>query len=225
MTKWVLSQGCKVSSIYAKQSILESSTFFVVQLWQSYKTTGITIALTRWTFDGKVMSLLYNMLSRLVITFLPRSKRLLISCLQSPSAVIWSPPPPQVKLVTVSSVYPSICHEVLGLDAVILVFWMLSFKPPLSLSSFTFIKRLFCSFLSAISVVSSAHLSLLIFLLAILIQACASSIPKFLMMYSACKLNKQSDNIHPWCTPFPIWCQSVVPWPVLTVASWPAYIH
>ena len=107
----------------------------------------------------------------------------------------------------------------------ILVFWMLSFKPAFSLSPFTFIKS-FPSFflLSAIRVVSSAYLRLLIFLLAILISACASSSPTFLMMYSAYKLNKQGDNIQPWrSTPLPIWVQSVVPCPVLTIASWPAY--
>ena len=87
----------------------------------------------------------------------------------------------------------------------------------------TFIKRLFSSSLSAIRVVSSAYLRLLIFLPAILIPACASSSPAFLMMYSAYKLNKQGDNIQPWHTPFPIWIQSVVLCPVLTVASWPAY--
>ena len=91
------------------------------------------------------------------------------------------------------------------LDAMILVFWMLSFKPTFSLSSFTFIKRLFSYSLSAIRVVSSAYLRLLIFLPAILIPACASSSPVFLMMYSAYKLKKQSDNIQPWCIPFPIY--------------------
>ena len=100
---------------------------------------------------------------------------------------------------------------------------MLSFKPTFSLSSFTFIKRLFSSSLSAIRVVSSAYLRLLIFLLAILIPACASSSSAFLVMYSAYKLNKQGDNIQPWCTPFLIWDQSVVPCPVLAVASWSAY--
>ena len=101
---------------------------------------------------------------------------------------------------------------------------MLSFKPTFSLFSFTFIKRLFSSsLLSAIRVVSSAYLRLLIFLLAVLIPAYASSSPAFLMMYSAYKLNKQDDNIQPWYTPFPIWNQSVVSCPVLTVASWPAY--
>ena len=94
--------------------------FFIVQLSHPYMTTGKTIALTRLTFGGKVMSLLFNMLSGLVITFLPRSKCLLISWLQSPSAVIVEPP--QIKSLTVSAVSPSICHEVMGLDAVILVF-------------------------------------------------------------------------------------------------------
>ena len=112
----------------------------------------------------------------------------------------------------------------MGPDAMILVFWMLSFKPIFSLSSFTFIKRLFSSSsLSAIRVVSSAYLRLLIFLPAILIPACAFSSPEFLMIYSAYKLNKQGDNIQPWGTPFPTWNQSVVPCPVLTVNSWPAY--
>ena len=107
------------------------------------------------------------------------------------------------------------CHD--------LSIWMLSFKPAFSLS-FTFIKRLFSSSsLSAIGVVSSAYLRLLIFLPAILISACASSSPSFHMMYSVYKLNKQDDNIQPWRTPFPILNQSIVPHLVLTVASWPAY--
>ena len=108
----------------------------------------------------------------------------------------------------------------MGLVAKILVFWMLSFKPTFSLSSFTFIKRPFSSSsLSAIRVVSSAYLRLLILLPAILILACASSSPAFLMMYSAYKLNKHGDNIQPWRTLFPIWNQSVVPCPVLTVLT------
>ena len=132
--------------------------------------------------------------------------------------------PKKIKSVTVSIVSPFICHEVMGLDAMILVFWILSFKPNYSLSSCTFIKRLFSfSSLSAIRLVSSAYLRLLIFLLANLIPICGSFTPAFLTMYSAYKLNKQGDNIQPWRTPFPIWYQSVVPCPVLTVASWPAY--
>ena len=111
----------------------------------------------------------------------------------------------------------------MGLDAMIFTFWMLSFNLSFSLSSFTFIKRLLSSFLSAIRVVSFAYLRLLIFLLAVLIPAYASSNPACLMMYSAYKLNKQGDNIQPWRTPCPIWNQSVVPCAILTVASWPAY--
>ena len=104
----------------SKASILLHSAFFIVQLSHPYMTTGKTIALTRRTFVGKVISLLFNMLSRLVITFLPRSKRLLISWLQSPSAVILEPQ--KIKSATVSTVSPSICHKVMGPDAMILSF-------------------------------------------------------------------------------------------------------
>jgi len=202
----------------SKASILRCSAFFIVQFSHPYMTTGKTLALTRWTFVGKVMSLFFNMLSRLVIAFLPRSKRLLISWLQSPSTVILEPP--KIKSDTVSTVSPSICHEMMGLDAMILVFINVGFEANFSLSSLTFIKRPFSSSsLSAIRLVSSAYLRLLIFLPAILIPACASSIPAFLMMYSAYKLNKQGDNIQPWRTPFPIRNQSVVPCPVLIQIS------
>ena len=104
----------------SKASILQCSAFFTVQLSHPYMTTGKTIALTRWTVFGKVMSLLLNMLSRLVITFLPRSKHLFISWLHSPSAVILEPP--KIKSYTVSTVSPSISHEVMGPDAMTLVF-------------------------------------------------------------------------------------------------------
>ena len=114
-------------------SILQWSAFFIFQLSHPYMTTGKNLPLTRWTFVGKVMSLLFNMLSRLVITFLPRNKLLLISWLQSPSAVILEPKKP--KSVTVSTVFPYICHEVMGPDAMILIFWVWSFKPTSSLSS------------------------------------------------------------------------------------------
>ena len=106
------------------------------------------------------------------------------------------------------------CHD--------LSFLSVELKPTFSLFSFAFINGLFGSF-SAIRVVSSAYLRLLIFLPAILIPACASSSPTFRMMYTAYKLNKQGDNIQPWCTPFPLWNQSIVLCPVLTAASWPAY--
>ena len=117
-----------------------------------------------------------------------------------------------------------ICCEVMEPDAMILVCWILSLKPAFSLSSFTFIRRLFSSSsLSAIRVVSSAYLRLLIFLPAILIPACDSSTPAFHTMYSACKLNKQGDSIHPCHTLFPILNQSVVSCLILTAISWPVY--
>ena len=121
----------------SKASILQCSAFFKVHFSHPYMTTGKTTALTRQSFVEKVMSLLFNMLSMLVITFLPRSEHLLISWLQSPSAVILELR--KIKSATVSTVFPSICHEVLGPDVMIFVFWMLSFRPtfhsPLSPSS------------------------------------------------------------------------------------------
>ena len=131
-----------------------------------YMTTGKTTVLIIRTFVGKVMPLLFNLLSRCIIAFLLKSKHLLISWLQSPSAVNLEPK--KIKPLTVSIISPNICHEVMGPDAMIFIFQMLSFKPTFSLSSFTFIKRLFSSSLhSAIRVVSSAYLKLLIFLPAI----------------------------------------------------------
>ena len=142
------------------------------------------------------------------------------SLVQSLSAVTLEPK--KIKSVTVS-IFPH-PFEVMGLGSMILVFWMLTFKPAFSLSSFTFIKRLFSSSsLSGIGVLSSAYLLLLIFLPAILIPACVSSIPAFHVMYSAYKLNKQGDNIQPWHTPFPTLKQSLLPCLVLTVAYWPVY--
>ena len=172
-----------------KHQFFRAQVLFMVQLSHPHMTIGKTIALTEWNFVGNMMCLLFNMLSRFV-PFLPRSKCILISWLQSPSAVILKPK--KIKSVTVCIVSPSICHEVMGPDAINLVFWMLSFKPAFSLSSFTFIKRLFSSSsLYAIRVVSSAYLRLFI--------------------------------LQPWCTPYPILNQSIVPCPVLTAASWPSY--
>ena len=142
-------------------------------------TTGKTIALTRWTFLDKVKPLFFNIniiinnnqlstiinnnySSRLLISFLPRTERLLTSWLQSPSAAILEPR--NIKSSSVFTVSPPICHEVVASDAVILVFWMWSIKPTYSLSHFTFIKRLFSSSISAIRLVSSAYLRLLVFL-------------------------------------------------------------
>ena len=119
----------------SEASILLHSAFFMVQLSHPYLTTGKITAWTEWTFVSKVMSLLFNMLPRLVKAFLPRSKHHLISWLQSPMAVILEPP--KIKSVTVSTVSPYIYHELMGPDAMIFVFWMLSqlFHSPLSLSS------------------------------------------------------------------------------------------
>ena len=126
----------------SKASFLQHSVF-IVQLSHSYiMTTGKNITLTRWTFVGKIMSLLFYTLSSLIIIFLPRSKRLLISWLQSFAEYL---EPNKVKSFKVSTVSPFIYHRVMGLDAMILVFWLLIFKPTFSLSSFTFIKRLFSS--------------------------------------------------------------------------------
>ena len=146
-TGWISLQSKGLSRVFSNTTV-QKHQFFGTQLSSQsnshlYMSTGKTIALTRQTFVGKVMSLLFNLLSGLVIPFLPRSKRLLISWLQSPSTVILEPQ--KIKSDTVSPVSPSISHEVIGPDAMILVFWMLSFKPTFSLSSFTFIKRLFSS--------------------------------------------------------------------------------
>ena len=169
------------------------------------------------------MSLLFNKLSRLVITFPLRSKCILISWLQSPFVVILKPPKNKVchsfHRFPISLPWSdgTGCHD------------LCLFNVEFEASFFTllfhfFIRRLFSSSsFSAIRVVSSAYLRLLIFLLAILIPACASSSLTFHMMYSAYNLNKQGDNIQPWCTPFLIWNQSVVPYTILTVASWPTY--
>ena len=159
----------------SKPSILQHSSFFTVQLSHPYMTTGKTTALTRWTFVDKVLSLLFNMLSRLVITFVPRSQWLLISWLQSPSAVILAPEKNKV-------CYCFHCWPIFAIKwwdrmpwSSFSVWWVLS---QVLHSPFTFIKRLFSSSsLSAIRVVSSVYLRLLIFLPAILIPACASSSP------------------------------------------------
>ena len=155
----------------------------MVQLSHLYMTTEKTIALTICTFVGKVMFLFFSTLSRFVIVFLPKSKGLLISWLRSPSAVILEPP--KRKSVTAFTFSPSIFHEVIGPDAIIF-FFEYCFKPAFSISSFTLIKKLFSySSLSAIKVVSSAYLRLLIFLLAVLIPACDSFSLVFCIMYSA----------------------------------------
>ena len=202
----------------SKASILQCSAFFIGQLSYPYMTTGKTTAVTRWTFGGKVMSLLFNMLSRLVIAFLPKSKHLLISLW------FWSP---RKESLSLFPLFPHLLalkwRDQMPLSS-FSECWVLSQLFPLS--SFTFIKRLFSSSsLSAIRMVSSMYPRLLIFHPAILIPPCALSSLAFCTMYSAYKLNKQGDNIQLWCNPVPIWNQSVVPCPLLTVASWPAYSY
>ena len=190
-------QSKGLSRVFSNTTVQKHEFFGAQVSWgptlkflHDYMTTGETIDLTRQTLVSKVLSLLFNMLSRLVIAFLPRSKCLLISWLQSPSTLVLEPLQ-KIKSLTVSIVFPSICYEVMVPEAMILVFRMLSFKPTFSLSSFTFIKRLFSSSSpSAIRVVSSAYLRLLIFLPAILIPVCSSSSLAFHMMYSAYELNK-----------------------------------
>ena len=157
-TGWISLQSKGLSRVFSNTTV-QKHQFFGTQLSlesnsHPYMTTGKTISFTRRTFVGKVMSLLLNMLSSLVITFLLRSKHLLISWLQSPPAVILEPQ--KIKSATVPTVSSSISHEVMERDAMILVFWMLSFKPPFSLSSFTFIKRLLSS--SSLSAIRVGHL-------------------------------------------------------------------
>ena len=185
----------------------------MVQFSHPHMITGKTIALTIWTFVSKVMSLLFNVLSRFLIVFLPRSKCLLILWLYHCLQWFWSP---TNKLCHCFQFFPFYLPWRAGPYAMILFFWMLSFKPAFSLSFFTF-----SSFsVSAIRLVSSTYLRLLIFLQATLISACDSSSLEFYMAYSVYKLNKQGDNMQPCHTPFPIWNQSVDPCPVQTVASW-----
>ena len=167
----------------------------MVQLSCPYVTTGKSITLTVWTFVGKVMSLLFNMLSRLVIAFLPRSKLFLISWLQSLSTVIFEPK--KTKSVTASTFSPSICHEVIEPDAMILVFWMLNFKrasySPLSFSTtgslvpLCFLPLEWCGITCISEVVDISPGNLY--------SACDSFSLAFWMTQSAFKFNKQGDNI------------------------------
>ena len=154
------------------------SDFLMVQLSHPYMTTGETIALTMWTSVGNMMLMHFNMLFRFVIAFLPRSEHLLISWLQSLSAVILEPM--KRKSVTVSTFPPSICHEVMTLDTMISIFWMLSFKPAIHSLFHSHQESLYFLFTFAIRVISSAYLRLLIFLPATLIPACDSPSLAFL---------------------------------------------
>ena len=171
-------------------------------------TTRKTIAFTRGTFVSKIRSLFFNMLSRLVIAFLPRSKSLLISWLQSPSAVILEPR--KIKSLTVFIVSPSICYEVMALDAMIFTFWMLSFKPAFTFFPFTFIKEAFWFLFALCHKGGVICISEVIDISPSSLDSSLFIIQPWCIMYSAYKLNKQSDNIQPWCTPFPILNLSIV---------------
>ena len=207
----------------SKASVFQHSALYMIQLSHLYTTNGKTIALTRWTFVSKVISLLFNTLSRFIIAFLSKSKHLHFMAAVTVcsdfgaqenkiSHCFHSPRPPL-----------SICHEVMGLDAMIFIFWMLFFAS-FSLFSFTLIKRFFSfSLLSVIRVVSSTYLRLLIFLLVILIPTCDSSSLPLCMIYSAEKLDKKGEIMLPCYIPFPILNQSIVPCLVLTVASRPGH--
>ena len=182
-------------------------------------TIGKTIALSIPTFVSKVMSLLFNMLSSLFIAFLPRSKHLLISWLQSPSAVILGPK--KIKSLTVSIVSPSMCHEMTGPDAKIFIFWVLTFKPAFSLSFFTYIKRLFSS--SSLSANKGGVIYVSEFIDIFFQQSWFQLVIHPAWHFTWCALHISLISRVTIHTPFPIWNQSVVPCLVLTVTSWPTY--
>ena len=195
-TGWISLQSKGLSSLpqchSSKASILQRSAFCMVQLSHTHMTTGKTIALTRWTFVGKEMSMLLNMLSKLVIAFLPRSKRLLISWLQSPSAVVLEPQKIVCHCFHCFPIYFPWSDGTGCNDLHIFNVLNQPFHSPLSPSSRGSFSS---SSLSGIRVVSSANLRLLVILPEILIPACASTSPAFHMMFFAYKLNKQSDSI------------------------------
>ena len=205
----------------SEASILLCSAFFMVQLSYPYMTTGKTIALTIHTFVGKLMSLLFNMLSRLVIAFLRRSKWFHFKAVVTICSDFGVQ---ENKVCHCFHCFLIGCHEVMELDAMILVFWMLSFKPAFSLSSFTFVKRLLSSSsLFAIRVLSAAYLGCWFSPGNLDSSLCFVQSGILHDVLCILKLNKQSDHVQPWSTFFPIWNHSVVPCLVLTVASSPAY--
>ena len=193
-TGWISLKSKGLSRVFSNTTVQKHQffsfhfhQFFIVQLSHPYMTIGKTIALTRPIFVGKVMSLLFNNAVYVGHNFSFKEQVCFNFTAASPSTVIFELP--KIKSAPVSTVSPSIFHEVTGLDAMILIFQMLNFKPTFSLSSFIFIKRLFSSSsLSAKRVVSSGYLRLLIFLLAILILACASSSLMYTGLYSWCTL-------------------------------------
>ena len=193
----------------SKASILQLSTFFIVQLSHPYITTGKTIALTIQTFVGKVMSLLFNNAVYVCHSF--SSKEQPSFNFMAAITVCSDFGAQENKICHCYHCFPSTCCEVMRLDAMILVFWMLSLKPDFSLFSFTLINRFFSSSsLSAIGVMLSAYLRILILSPALLIPVYDSPSPECHMTYSECKLYKPGDSIQTWRAPFPIWDPSVV---------------
>ena len=195
-TGWISLQSKGLSRVFSKPQFKSINSLMLSLLYGRTLTSihdcGKTIPLIIQTFVSKVISLLFNMLSRFAIAFPPRSNHLLISWLQSPFSVISKPK--KIKSVTVFIVFPSICHEVMGPDVMIFVSWRLSFKPGFSLSSFTFIKRLFSSSsLSAIRVVPSANIRLLIFLMPILILASSRLHPAW--DFTWCTLHRSLSRV------------------------------
>ena len=198
------------------QPSLWSNSYIHTWLWEK------TIALTYGPmFVGKVMSLLFNMLCRIVIAFFPKEQ---VSFNFMAVVTVCSDFGAQEHKMCHCFKFLSFnLHEAMGPNAIILVFWMLSFKPAFSLSSFTLKRLCSSSSLSAIRLASSEYLRLLMLLWEVLIPPCESSSPALHMIYSEYKLNKQGDNIQPYHTSFPIWRQPVVPCQFQTVASWPAF--
>ena len=218
-TGWISLQAKGLSRVFSNTTIQKRQFFgtqpsFLVRLSHPYMTTGKIIALTLRTSVGKVMSLLLNTLFRSVIAF----KQVSFNFVAAVNTIHNDFGTEEYKTGHYFHCFPIYLPWSDGTRCIILVFWMLSFYSAFSLSSFTF-KRLFSSSsFSAFRVVSSVYPRLLIFLLAFLISAYESSSRAFGNMYPAYKLNKQGDNIQPWCTPFPILNQSIVLCLVLTVA-------
>ena len=195
---WKEKQFLRAScSIKSTNSSAISHKEVMVQPSHPYMTTGKPMALTIQTFVGKVISVRFNLLSRFVIAFLPKEQAPFNFMTADTNCSDFGAQ--ENKLCHSHHFSSSMWHEMMGSDAMILVSWMLSFKPDFSLSSFTFIKRLFSlSLLSAIRMVSSAHLRLLLFLPAIFISACDSYNPAFCDVYSVYKLNQEGDNMQPF---------------------------
>ena len=207
-----------------KASIIWCSVFFMVKLSHLYKTTGKSITLTIQTFVSKVLSLIFNTLPRFVTAFFPGSKHLLIFLTEV--TILSDFEPKKIKSVIISIVPPSICNEMMWPDAMILVFWMLMFKPTFSLSFLSHSSRYSLLLLHFLPLESCC----LHFNISEIVNISSGNFDSSLWFiqpgishdYSSYKLNKQGDNIQPWSIPFPIWNHSFVPCPFIMAASWHA---